>query len=67
MRNLTELLWWGRKTDGAALRVLMARELGPLKLAHRTELQAARRGGKGYRLPNGAAGQTNWNVVQPQR
>ncbi|XP_066311630.1 carboxylesterase 15-like [Miscanthus floridulus] len=45
----------------------MARELCPSKLAHRTELQAAMRGGKGYRLPNGATGQTNWNGVQPLR
>jgi len=48
-----------KKAGGAALRVLMARELGPTKLAHRTELQADMRGGKGYWLPNGAAGKTN--------
>ena len=36
----------GKKTDGAAPRVLMARELGPSKLAHRTELQAAMRAGR---------------------
>ena len=55
------------KTDGAAPRVLMARELSPSKLAHKTALQAAMRGGKGYRLPNGATGKTNWNMVQPHR
>jgi len=48
-----------KKAGGTALRVLMARELGPSKLAHRTELQADMRGGKGYWLPNGAAGKTN--------
>jgi len=56
-----------KKADGVALRVLMARELGPSKLAHRTELQAAMRGRMGDRLPNGAAGKTNWNGVQPHR
>ena len=64
---MTELLWWRRKPTAQALLVLMAQKLGPSKLAHRTELQAAMWGRMGDRLSNGAAGTANWGTVHLPR